>query len=130
MTSQDTAYAHASLSRRILACAVRVHRRLGPGLLENAYRACLAREMRRDGLCFQQEVAIALEYDGVSIDCAYRADMIVERSVLLELKAVEKLLPIHEAQLLTYLRVSGIRVGLPLNFNGARLKDGIRRFVR
>ena len=126
----ETKYACASLSRRILACAIRVHRFLGPGLLESAYRLCLARQLEIDGLDFEQEVAIPVRYEGVDIECAYRADIIVDRSVLIELKAVERLLPIHEAQVLTYLRLSGMRLGLLLNFNAMRLKDGMRRFVR
>ena len=123
-------YACSGLSRRIIGCALQVHRALGPGLLESAYRCCLARQLTLDGLRYEQEVPIPIQYAGLEIECAYRADIIVDRSVLLELKSTETLLPIHEAQLLTYLRLSRLRVGLLLNFNAVRLKDGIRRFVR
>jgi len=123
-------YAHSILSRRIISCAMRVHRNLGPGLLESAYRSCLARQLALDGLAFEQEVPIPIRYEGLEMQCAYRADIIVDRSVLLELKAVETLLPIHQAQVLAYLRLSGLHLGLLLNFNAVTLKDGIRRFVR
>jgi len=109
---------------------MRVHRNLGPGLLESAYRSCLARQLALDGLAFEQEVPIPIRYEGLEMQCAYRADIIVDRSVLLELKAVETLLPIHQAQVLAYLRLSGLHLGLLLNFNAVTLKDGIRRFVR
>ncbi len=120
---------HADLSRRILASAIRVHRRLGPGLLESAYRGCLARQFELDGLAYELETPISLVYEGTEIENAYRADLIVEGSVLLELKAVERLLSLHYAQILTYLRLTGLKVGLLLNFNVPRLKDGMRRFV-
>jgi GxxExxY protein len=108
---------------------MRVHRRLGPGLLETAYRACLVRQLGLAGLECAFEVPIPIDYEGVKIGCAYRADVIVQQSILLELKAVDKLLPIHHAQVLTYLRLSRLPVGLLLNFNVTRLKDGIHRFI-
>ena len=122
-------YAYDGLSRRILASAIRVHRRLGPGLLESTYRACLTRQLQLDGLAHETESPIDIAYEGLEISGAYRADIIVEGLVLLELKAVEAILPIHQAQVLTYLRLSGLHVGLLLNFNVPRLKDGIRRFM-
>jgi GxxExxY protein len=122
-------YPLSDLSRRILASAIQVHRTLGPGLLENAYRACLRRQLALDGLSCQEEVPVAVSYNGIEVADAYRADIIVEQSILLELKAVERLLSVHDAQILTYLRLSGLRVGLLLNFNVTRLKHGIRRFI-
>ena len=117
------------LSGRILGCAFRVHSELGPGLLEAAYKACLMEEFRREGLNALLEVPIPIVYKGTTVDCSYRADCIVEDQVLLELKSVESLLPIHEAQVLTYLRLSRLPVGLLLNFNSRRLKDAMRRLV-
>ena len=123
-------YVHADLTREIVGCAIATHRALGPGLLEGAYRACLARELHLAGLEVQQEVPLAISYRGDRIDCSYRLDLIVERTVLVELKAVEAIQPIHTAQLLTYLKLSDLQVGLLLNFNELRLCDGIRRVVR
>ena len=118
------------LSWRILKCAFAVHSELGPGLLESAYRACLVRELELAHLQLTQEVPVPLRYRGSQIDCGYRADIIVEDQVLLELKAVEKLMPIHEAQLLTYLKLCNLRVGILLNFNSIHLRDGLRRMIR
>lgn len=119
----------SNLTRRIIGLAMRVHTRLGPGLLESVYERCLAFEFERDGLAYVRQVDLPLDYDGVRFDCSYRADMIVENEVLLELKAVEVIAPLHEAQLQTYLRLSRCSVGLLLNFNTISLKDGIRRRV-
>jgi GxxExxY protein len=118
------------LTDRILACAVDVHRALGPGLLESAYRSCLVHRLRLEGLSVKEEMPIAVEYRGCSLPLAYRADLVVEDTVLLELKAVEALAPIHDVQVLTYLKLLGLRVGLLLNFNVTHLGKGIRRFVR
>ena len=120
-------YPLTALSHGIIECAMRVHRRLGPGLLETAYRACLVRQLGLAQLECAIEVPIPIDYEGVQIGCAYRADVIVQQSILLELKAVDRLLPIHHAQVLTYLRLSRLPVGLLLSFNVARLKDGIHR---
>ena len=128
MTSHDGA--HASLTRAILGSAIRVHRELGPGLLESTYRTCLMKQLEADGVSAQQEVVIPIRYRGMDIDSVYRADVIVDGRVLLELKAVETLLPLHEAQTLTYLRHSNMPVGLLINFNVKRLMLGVRRFVR
>jgi GxxExxY protein len=114
----------------ILGSAIEVHRALGPGLLESTYRACLMKQLRLDGLAAQQEVGIAIHYKGELLESCYRADIIVDNAVLVELKAVDEILPIHEAQLLTYLRHSQLRVGLLINFNVRQLKDGVRRLVR
>jgi GxxExxY protein len=117
------------LSHRIIGAAMTVHSRLGPGLLESAYQACLAHELRDRGLQVQTELELPIHYDGVRIDAGYRLDMFVEGEVILELKAVESLTALHEAQLLSYLRLSGRRLGLLLNFNVEHLRDGIRRLV-
>lgn len=117
------------LSHQIIGCAIEVHRHLGPGLLESAYQHCLAYELRQAGLDVQVEIPLPVEYKSVQIDCAYRVDLIVNNSVILELKAAERLLPIHEAQLLTYMKLTNIGIGLLINFNVTRLKEGMRRFV-
>lgn len=118
-----------ALSSRVIRCALEVHRALGPGLLESAYRKCLCWELGRAGLAVQVEATLPATYKDVLVEVAYRADMIVENELVLELKAVEQLLPIHGAQVLTYMRLSGLKVGLLLNFNVAALKHGIKRFV-
>jgi GxxExxY protein len=117
------------LTQRIIALAMRVHTRLGPGLLESAYQRCLCHEFDRNALSHQRQVDLPIAYDDVLLDCGYRADIIVNNEVILELKSVERILPLHEAQLLTYLRLSPCRIGLLLNFNTVSLKDGIRRCV-
>jgi GxxExxY protein len=122
-------YLHSELTQRIIGSSLAVHRALGPGLLEGAYRACLAHKLRVDGLQVQQEVPIPVRFEGVELDISYRADLIVEEKVLLELKAVQQLGPLHESQLLTYLKLSGLRVGLLLNFNVMRLRSGIHRVI-
>jgi GxxExxY protein len=111
-------------TRSIIRCAVEVHRQLGPGLLESVYRTCLAREMRDTGLAVQEELRIDIDYKGLRIENAYRADLAVNGEVLLELKAVETILPIHRAQLLTYLKMSSLHVGLLFNFNVPLLMRG------
>ena len=117
------------VSGQIVDAAIRVHRALGPGLLESAYKACLAYELRKRGLSVRTEVPVPLVYDGVELDLAYRIDMLVEESVIVETKAVSKTLPIHQAQLLSQLKLSDRRVGLLINFHVARLRDGITRMV-
>lgn len=117
------------LTRRIIGLAMRVHTRLGPGMLERAYEFCLCREFQINAIPFECQVPLPLEYEGARLDCAYRADIIVAGEVLLELKSVESILPIHESQLLTCLSLSGCKVGLLLNFSAASLKQGIRRRV-
>ena len=114
----------------ILGSAIEVHRALGPGLLESTYRACLMKQLRLDGMSAVQEVGIPIHYKGDILDSGYRADIIVDDTVLVELKSVDTLLPIHEAQLLTYLKHSQLRVGLLINFNVRRLMDGVRRMIR
>jgi GxxExxY protein len=116
-------------SGQIVDAATRVHMSLGPGLVESAYEACLAYELRRRRLDVRTQVPLPIRYDGVTIELGYRADLIVDDVVLVELKAAKKLLPIHEAQLLSYLRLSGFRLGLLINFHEFRLKHGIKRLV-
>lgn len=117
------------LTEKAIGLAIAVHRELGPGLLESAYEECLCYELKDHGIAFARQVPLAVNYKGVRLDCGYRLDLIVDRTLLLEIKAVEKLLPIHDAQILTYLRLSRIRVGLLMNFNTVVLRDGIRRIV-
>lgn len=120
---------HDGLTEQIIGAAIEVHRHLGPGLLESAYEHCLCRELAQQNLRFERQVAIPLSYKGEVLDCGYRVDVIVEGKVLLELKSIEAIEPIHEAQLLTYLRLTKLRVGLLINLNTQLLKDGIVRRV-
>lgn len=117
------------LTEKIIGAAIEVHRVLGPGLLESAYQACMARELTLRRLPFEKEKPLPVFYKDVQLDCGYRLDFVVAQKVILELKAVETLLPVHEAQLLTYLKLTGCRVGLLINFNVPVLVDGIRRRV-
>ena len=119
------------LSRHVLGCAIEVHKHLGPGLLESAYQACLAYELAQLGIPFHKEEDLRIIYkDEVHIDCGYRMDFVVDGKLVVELKSVDKFAPIHEAQILTYMKLSGMPIGLLLNFNVLRLKDGgIKRFV-
>ncbi len=117
------------ITEQIIGAAIRVHRALGPGLLESAYEACLSQELAERKLRVERQKALPLRYKGVTIDCGYRIDLLVEREVIVELKAVSRIEPIHEAQLLSYLKLSGCRVGLLINFNVKQLTRGLRRFV-
>jgi GxxExxY protein len=117
------------LSERVIGLAIDVHRQLGPGLLESVYEECLCFELKHAGMAYGRQVPLALAYKKVRLECGYRMDVVVERQLIVEIKAVEQLLPIHEAQMLTYLRLSGHRVALLMNFNSVALKDGLRRFV-
>ena len=117
------------LTQAIIGAAIDVHKALGPGVLESAYETCLCYELEQRGLCYQRQVELPVMYKGVALEAGYRLDVVVEDMVILELKAVEKLLPIHEAQLLTYLRLSKKPVGLLINFNVPFLKAGIVRKV-
>lgn len=118
-----------SISGQIVDAAIAVHSALGPGLLESAYENCLAFELADRGLSVRTQIELPVVYRDVRIDCGYRLDMLVEGQVVVEVKSVAKLLPIHEAQLLTYLKLSGHTVGLLLNFNVTRLVDGLKRMV-
>ena len=117
------------LTELLIGCAIEVHRTLGPGLLESAYEVCLCRELSLRGIHFERQVAIPVEYKGVKLDCGYRADLIVTDMILVEIKAVDQLAPIHNAQLLSYLKLTGLKVGLLINFNERMLTHGIRRKV-
>lgn len=117
------------ISGKIIECAIRVHKELGSGLLENAYEACLLFELHKEGLKARRQVQMPVEYSGVRIDVGYRLDLLVEEQVIVELKSVEKVMPIHEAQILTYLKLSKLKLGLLLNFNEKVLKDGIKRIA-
>jgi len=115
--SRMPVYVERSLTSEIIAAAIEVHRALGPGLLESAYQACLCRELQLRELDFAQQVDFPLSYKGIKLDCSYRLDLIVANRVVVELKSVHDILPVHEAQLLTYLQLTGLRVGLLINFN-------------
>src|SRR5665213_855698 len=117
------------VSGQIVDAAMKVHSVLGPGLLEAAYQVCLAHELRQRGLAVRREVRMPVRYDGVVLDAAYRIDLLVEECVVVEVKAVSKILLVHEAQLLSQLKLGDYRLGLLINFNVARLKDGIVRKV-
>ena len=117
------------LTNRIIGYAIEVHRQIGPGLLESAYEAALCWEFEQAAIPYSRQVPLALDYKGHLIDVAYRMDIVVDDRVLLELKSIDKLAPIHEAQILTYLKLSGIKVGLLMNFNALTLVQGLKRFV-
>jgi GxxExxY protein len=117
------------LTEKVIGAAIEVHRHLGPGLLESAYEICLCYELSQMSLQFERQVHLPVAYKGVKLDCGYRMDILVEDSVVVEIKTVDTLLPVHAAQLLTYLKLSGKAVGLLLNFNEPVLKRGIRRIA-
>ena len=117
------------LSQSVIGCAIEVHRNLGPGLLESTYRQCLAYELSRAAIPFQMEVALPVRYKDVLLDCGYRMDLPVHGELIVEIKSVEALLPIHQAQILTYMRLANVPLGLLINFNVTRLQTGIKRFV-
>jgi GxxExxY protein len=122
-------FAINQITGTVIAAAIRVHSVLGPGLLESAYQACLAHELRNRGLSVATQVPLPVVYDGQKLEVGYRIDVVVEGRVVIEVKSVEGIHPIHEAQLLSYMRLSGIKVGLLINFNVLHLKDGIKRMV-
>lgn len=117
------------LTDAILGAAIAVHQELGPGLLESAYEACLVYELRKRNLQVEQQKTLPVTYGEVQLECGYRIDLLVEEKVIVELKAVEKILPVHQAQVISYLKLSGCKIGLLLNFNEIRLKNGIRRLI-
>ncbi|HMM54534.1 MAG TPA: GxxExxY protein [Candidatus Desulfobacillus sp.] len=127
--AKDAKMDENALSHRVIGAAIEVHRVLGPGLLESVYERALERELVLQGLEVRRQHPVSLEYKGIALGDALRLDMLVNDLLLLEIKAVEKLLPLHEAQLLTYLRLTGRRLGLLVNFNTITLKDGIKRVV-
>ncbi len=117
------------LSSRIIGAAIEVHKALGPGLLESAYEECICHELSLGGLSLERQKPLAVQYKGIKLDCGYRLDVVVEDAIILELKSCEKIEPIHKAQLLTYLKLSGLNLGLLLNFNVTVMKDGLVRIV-
>ena len=120
---------HEQLINKVIGAAIEVHKNLGPGLLESAYEECLCHEFDLRKLSYERQKELPIEYKGAKLDCGYRLDVVVAQSLILELKACESLEPIHEAQLLTYLKLTGIKVGLLINFNLPVLKDGIKRLA-
>lgn len=124
----DSAH-YKAVTERIIGAAIEVHRKLGPGLLESAYRECFARELLLRNISFERERAIPVVYKDVHLQCGYRLDFLIENAVVVEIKSVDVLAPIHEAQLITYLSLGGWSLGLLINFNVLLLKDGIRRRV-
>jgi GxxExxY protein len=128
-TQSEEGDALNAISERIIGAAIAVHRALGPGLLESAYEACLAYEMTQGGLRFERQRPLPVRYRDVLVDCAYRLDFVVEERIVVELKAIEALAPIHQAQVLSYLKLSECPLGLLINFNVTVLRDGVRRIV-
>ncbi len=118
------------VARRVVDAAFQVHRALGPGLLESVYQACLCRELVKQGVAYRSQVALPIKYEGLVIDGGLRIDLLAADLVIVEIKAVEQILPVHRAQLLTYLKLAELRLGLLMNFNVAVIRDGIRRIVR
>jgi GxxExxY protein len=117
------------LSNKIIGCAIEVHRELGPGLLESTYEQCLAYELSQTQIPFKLQVELPVEYKEIRLDCGYRIDLLVNDRLIVELKSVDQMLAIHEAQILTYMKLAGVRVGLLINFNVDVLRKGVRRFV-
>jgi GxxExxY protein len=117
------------ISQQVICCAIKVHRALGPGLFESVYHQCLVHELVQAGLLVKTHVPLRLTYGGVQLACVFRADIIVESQLLIELKTVEQIHPVHHAQVLTYLRLAGVRQGLLINFNAKLLKDGLKSFL-
>ncbi len=127
--TEDTEGSSRRCTHDIVGAAIEVHRRLGPGLLESAYETCLCRELYLRRIGFQQQVALPVQYRGLNLDCGYRLDILVEQSVIIEVKALGKVLPVHRAQVLTYLKLTGLRLGLLINFNVDVLRHGIYRVI-
>lgn len=116
------------LTGSVIGCAIEVHRALGPGLLESTYQHCLAHELSLNNIIYQMEAPLPVAYKGVHLECGYRVDLLIDNRLIVELKSVHEIHPIHKAQILTYMKLSGISIGLLLNFNVQVLKDGITRF--
>ncbi|MCB1562645.1 MAG: GxxExxY protein [Alphaproteobacteria bacterium] len=121
--------AEDDVSKKVVDCAFRVHQQLGPGLLENAYEECLCILLRKENIPFQRQLQMPLTFEKQKVDVGYRIDILVQNELIVELKSVEKIIPLHQAQILTYMRLSRIGTGLLINFNSKMFKDGIRRFV-
>jgi len=127
--TKNTKMEFDELSQNVIGCAIEVHRNLGPGLLESTYRQCLACELSHVRIPFQMELPLPVRYKDLLLDCGYRIDLLVRSDLIVEIKSVETLLPIHQAQILTYLRLSKVSLGLLINFNVTKLQNGIKRFV-
>ena len=119
----------SDLSHQVIGAAIEVHRHLGPGLLESTYQQCLARELHLTGISFKTEYPLPVDYKGIHLDCGYRIDLLIEDTIIVELKSVAQLKPIHEAQLMTYMKLAEIKHGLLINFNVEILKNGLKSFV-
>ncbi len=117
------------ITGKIIGAAIEVHRHLGPGLMESVYEECLSQELKLNGLSFERQKVLPVEYKGAKLDCGYRLDLVVEQKVVVEIKAVEKLMPVYTAQVLTYLKLSGLKLGLLINFNVPVIRDGIKRLI-
>ncbi|MBC8393549.1 MAG: GxxExxY protein [Deltaproteobacteria bacterium] len=117
------------LSSKVIGCAIEVHKHLGPGLLESAYERCMSFELMSANISHNVQKELSVEYKNVKLDCGYRIDLLIEDKIIVELKSTDRIKPIHEAQLLTYMKLSDIKIGLLINFNVCRLKDGLKRFV-
>jgi len=129
IAQNGAAYLHQELTEQVIGAALDVHTALGPGLLKSAYESCLAHEFTLRGIEFVRQVELPVQYKDHLVECGYRIDLLVADRVIVELESVDRLLPIHEAQLLTYLKLSGIRIGLLINFNVKHLRDGIKRRI-
>ncbi len=121
---------YEDLTQKIIGCAIKVHKELGPGLLESAYEECLAYELENIGLKIERQKPVPVVYREIKLDCGYRIDILVEDKIVLELKTVDEFNPVHEAQIITYLKFSGKKIGLLINFNVLKLKDGLRKYIR
>lgn len=117
------------ISNKVIGCAIEVHKALGPGLLESTYQQCLAHELTLNNISFKLEYPLPVQYKGISLDCGYRVDLLVENEIIVELKSVESLQAIHEAQLLTYMKLANIKFGFLINFNVKLLKQGLKSFI-
>ena len=117
------------LSNKVIGCSIEVHKTLGPGLLESTYEQCLAHELTQADIPFKLQCSLPVKYKDITISCGYRLDLLIDDSLIIELKTIERFLPIHQAQLLTYMKLSGISTGLLINFNVTILKNGIKRLV-
>lgn len=117
------------LSNQVIGCAIEVHRVLGPGLLESTYERCLSHELQCGHIPFIAQHSLPIEYKGLLLDCGYRVDLLVDSKLIVELKAVDRIMPVHEAQVLTYMKLGAVRTGLLINFNVTQLKSGIKRYV-
>ena len=127
--TKDTKGHVAATSHEVIGAAIEVHRLLGPGLLETAYEVALCKELRLRGIAVDRQISVPVHYKGELLDCYMKLDLLVENSIIIEVKAVEKIIPVHRAQLLTYLRLQGLWLGLLINFNVELLRDGVRRVL-